>query len=53
MISPLANWLLKSVLLGVPIVNQQVKDPLCLCEDAGLILGLIHSRLSIWHCPKL
>ena len=25
---------------GLPVVAQHVKDPICLCEDVGLIAGL-------------
>ena len=33
---------------GISVVAQQVKDPTCLCEDAGLIPDLTH-WVKIWH----
>ena len=37
MLKPSSQWDLKTVILGVPIVAQQVKNLTSMHEDAGLI----------------
>ena len=39
------------LILGAPIVAQQVKNPTSIHEDVGLIPGL--AQLRIWLCHKL
>ena len=42
----------KISIFGVPVVAQQVKDPMCLYKDSSLTHGLAQ-WLRIQHCCKL
>ena len=51
-ISPFKQFYHRNAYGGVPVVAQQVTNPINIHEEAGLILGLTHG-LRIRHCCEL